>query len=313
MARSAGRPVDEGSAPVTDRGDMLPHGSSRAHRGSVRYPKRLEGLQASAIPSVIMQAGRPWAPEPLALAVVGSRRATESGRQWARALGRAMADAGIAIVSGGALGIDAAAHRGALDGGGRTCVVVPGTVEDPPPRTNRALFEAIIAGGGTLLSEHEEPPPGKLAFSSRNRLIAALSDAVLVVEASQASGTRYTVEVARRLGRPVFTKRWPSPDARNQGAESFAADSLGVSTVAEVVAWFDGPGAQSTPEARPPKPLPAEDVDPVWTALSQPMTFESLQARLGADAGQLSLLLANSELAGRVERVAGRWTRRYSA
>ncbi|HZD67488.1 MAG TPA: DNA-processing protein DprA, partial [Actinomycetes bacterium] len=116
-------------------------------------------------------------------AIVGGRRASALRKATARSLATGLATAGICVVSGGAVGIDAAAHTGALDGGGHTVVVLGCGLDVPYPRRNVELFRRVREAGGTLLTEH---PPGArpLAahFLPRNRLIAALSGAVVVVE-----------------------------------------------------------------------------------------------------------------------------------
>ena len=140
--------------------------------------------------------------------IVGTRRPSEVGRQIAYLLGREVASVGGVVVSGGALGIDTAAHQGCLDDGGVTWVVLPSTIDRPLPSSNKPLFSRVVASGGALLSEFEEQPKGKYAFCTRNRIIAALCDALIVVEAFSKSGTFHTVKAARRLERPIFAAPW---------------------------------------------------------------------------------------------------------
>ncbi|MEE2903116.1 MAG: DNA-processing protein DprA [Myxococcota bacterium] len=145
--------------------------------------------------------------------IVGTRKPSEVGRQIAYQLGFDIASMGGVVVSGGALGIDSAAHRGCIEGGGLTWVVLPSTVEHPLPRSNRRLFSEVLSSGGALLSEFEKPPNGKYAFCTRNRIIAALCDLLIVVEAYKKSGTFYTIETARYLERPIFAVPWRMTDA----------------------------------------------------------------------------------------------------
>jgi DNA processing protein len=134
-------------------------------------------------------------------AIVGGRRASALRRATARSLASGLAAAGICVVSGGAVGVDAAAHAGALDGGGATVVVLGCGLDVPYPRRNLDLFHRVREGGGTLLAEH---PPGArpLAahFLPRNRLIAALTGAVVVVEAALGSGSLSTARAAGSRG-----------------------------------------------------------------------------------------------------------------
>jgi DNA protecting protein DprA len=138
---------------------------------------------------------------PDALAIVGSRRASPGGSAWATALAERQARAGRLIVSGGARGIDAAAHRGALAAGAPTVAFVGTPGDRIYPASNRALFEAIVVGRGALVSEH---PPLSATFKAdhamRNRFIAAIARSVVVVEAAAASGTLNTAKWALRLG-----------------------------------------------------------------------------------------------------------------
>jgi DNA processing protein len=135
------------------------------------------------------------------VAVVGGRRASPLRRAAARSIGGGLARAGWCVVSGGAVGVDAAAHTGALEAGGRTVVVLGCGQDVPYPRANTGLFARVRAAGGTLTSEH--PPgaqPRAAHFLPRNRLIAALSTAVVVVEAAAGSGSLSTARAAGSRG-----------------------------------------------------------------------------------------------------------------
>jgi DNA processing protein len=135
------------------------------------------------------------------VAVVGGRRASPLRRAAARSIGAGLARAGWCVVSGGAVGVDAAAHAGAVDAGGRTVVVLGCGLDVPYPRANAGLFARVRAAGGTFVSEH--PPatqPRAAHFLPRNRLIAALSTAVVVVEAAEDSGSLSTARAAGSRG-----------------------------------------------------------------------------------------------------------------
>ena len=143
-----------------------------------------------------------------AVAIVGARAATQIGMDRAHALAKHLARGGYRIVSGGALGIDGAAHRGALAGGGTTTVVMGSGLARPYPARHRPLFDQVLAAGGALVSmlaDDAEPRPG--TFVSRNPLIAALADSVIVVEADIHSGSLSTARAATRLGRVLAA--WP--------------------------------------------------------------------------------------------------------
>lgn len=143
-----------------------------------------------------------------AVAIVGARAATQIGMDRAHALAKHLARGGYRIVSGGALGIDGAAHRGALAGGGTTTVVMGSGLAHPYPARHRPLFDQVLASGGALVSmlaDDVMPRPG--TFVQRNPLIAALADAVIVVEADLNSGSLHTARAATRLGRILAA--WP--------------------------------------------------------------------------------------------------------
>ncbi len=135
--------------------------------------------------------------------MVGARRASDYGLEVARSLGRGLGRAGVTVVSGMALGIDSAAHSGALGSGGGTVAVLPGAADRPYPRVKRALYDQIRRTGAVV----SELPPGaptfRWSFPARNRIIAALSALTVVVEARERSGSLITARIASELGRPV--------------------------------------------------------------------------------------------------------------
>jgi DNA processing protein len=138
------------------------------------------------------------------VAIVGARAASRTAMDRAFALASHLAGRGITVVSGGAIGVDAAAHRGALAGGGRTTVVLGSGVDVAYPLRNASLFAAVVDGGGALVSMFPVgTQPRRENFPRRNRLIAALADHTVVIEAAARSGSLSTARAARELGRPV--------------------------------------------------------------------------------------------------------------
>jgi len=143
-----------------------------------------------------------------AVAIVGARAASTRGMERAHALAKHLASAGVHVVSGGALGIDGAAHRGSLAGGGTTTVVLGSGIDVVYPTRHAPLFDQIVAAGGALVSMFPagmQPRAG--TFLQRNPLISALADAVIVVEADVRSGSLSTAAAARKQGRLVGA--WP--------------------------------------------------------------------------------------------------------
>jgi DNA processing protein len=171
------------------------------------YPRRL--LEADDAPAVLHVAGdmrrltalqRPDAP---AVAIVGARRAGLDGLQVARGLGRGLAAAGVTVISGMALGIDSAAHAGALEVGGPTLAVLAGGADVAYPASKRALHRERVRGQAAI----SEMPPGfkpfRWCFPARNRTIAGLASMTIVVEATERSGSLITADLAQQLGRAV--------------------------------------------------------------------------------------------------------------
>ena len=143
------------------------------------------------------------------MAIVGARRCSTLGGEVARDLGRRLGSAGVCVVSGAAYGIDASAHRGALDAGGRTIAVLGSGIDVGYPRSSADLIERI-AQTGSVVSEYAPGVPAEpLRFPARNRIVVALASALVVVEGAALSGSRISVDHALDLGREVFAVPGP--------------------------------------------------------------------------------------------------------
>lgn len=139
------------------------------------------------------------------LAIVGARKATPYGLSCARRFGRLAAERGVVVISGGARGCDAAAHKGALEAGGETVAFLGGGADNLYPPEHAKLFQQIIDSGGAIVSEHAwDTPPLPKQFRTRNRLIAGLARATLIVEAGLPSGTFSTADEALTAGKEVL-------------------------------------------------------------------------------------------------------------
>lgn len=168
----------------------------------IPYPPFGIYLRGAALPDITQA---PSTAKTMALAIVGTRRASDDGKRVTRSFARDLAAAGFTIVSGLAFGIDAAAHNGTLDAGGTTVAVLAGGLDGVYPHSHRGLAEKILASGGTLASEYPpgEPPFG-YRFIERNRIISGVSRGVLVVEAPESSGALATARYAVEQNREVF-------------------------------------------------------------------------------------------------------------
>jgi DNA processing protein len=152
-----------------------------------------------------------------AISIVGTRRADEEALDFAYDLGRNAALQGFVVVSGGAIGIDRAAHDGAIDGGGCTVVVLPTGLDAPYPRANHDLFSRAVEAGCLLTEAEDGADAQRGRFLTRNRLIAALGQSTVVVQAPSRSGALSTARIARQLGRAVFAVPASPWDPRGSG------------------------------------------------------------------------------------------------
>ena len=169
----------------------------------LHYPPRLQVLESAgiALPTLWYRGTLPGGDS---LAVVGPRDAPPEALRWvAREVARLARD-GIVIWSGGARGIDAAAHRAALEAGGRTVVVTAGPLQQPHPRKHRGLYREVVAHGGAVITQSQHEQRAHYQFLKRNQVLVALSQAVLAVGARAGGGTWHSIQTARKLQRPVL-------------------------------------------------------------------------------------------------------------
>ena len=270
------------------------------------FPEPLNHLHDP--PPLLFLRGDPSLLELPAVAVVGSRKASEYGRGLARDMGAGLARAGVAVVSGLALGIDGAAHRGALAAGGSTIAVLGCGPDVVHPRSHRRLFEAILRDG--LLVSEFLPGAAPLPhhFPRRNRLIAGLSEAIVVVEAARRSGALITVDHALAIGRDVFAVPGPVGRAQSEGVHALIREGAGLATGARDV--LRGVGLESgAPEAPSRDSTPAGLDDrqrAMWDALeADPDHIDVLANRAGLDATAAAATLSVMEIHGWVRRAPG--------
>jgi DNA processing protein len=180
-------------------------------------------------PAELRTRGRWPPPEGPRVAIVGSRRPSPYGEAVAEQLGSELARAGVIVVSGLALGIDAAAHRGALNGGGITVAVMGTGVDLVYPAAHSRLADEILAGGGALVSQFPDGTvPRRQNFPARNWTIAALSDVVLVVEAGEGSGALITADAALHLHKEVMAVPGSVFSALSVGTHGLLRDGAGL-------------------------------------------------------------------------------------
>jgi DNA processing protein len=247
-----------------------------------------------------------------ACAIVGTRASTSYGERMAAELAAGLAERDVAVVSGGAFGIDGAAHRATLGGDGLTVAVLAGGVDVPYPSAHAAMLRRI-GQEGLLVSEY--PPgvrPARHRFLTRNRLVAAMSGATVVVEAGLRSGAANTAAWARSLGRPVCAVPGPVTSSASAGCHVLIRDGAELVTRGEEVVELVGAAGELAPDPdRPSSPLDGLSDAELRTYDALPArglrTVDQIAAAAGLPATQVLGPLATLELAGLVVRHDGRW------
>jgi DNA processing protein len=272
------------------------------------YPERLKEV-SDPPPALYVRGAVPDVP---AVAVVGSRGASPSGIRAARALGRALGEVGVCVVSGLAVGVDAAAHEGALQTGGPTVGVLGCGIDVVYPRVNRALFERVGDAGALVSEYYLGEPPLAWRFPARNRIIAGLGDAVVVVEAPQKSGALITARHATECGRDVWAVPGPLAVPECRGSNRLLADGAGVlwDVVEFVEAYAQGierSSASDLPVSEPPVPssLPEGEAVVLSGVGFEPTGVDVISERSGLETRSVLSSLALLELKGYVARAPG--------
>jgi DNA processing protein len=251
-----------------------------------------------------------------AVAVVGARRATASGRAFARNLAMELTEAGAVVVSGLALGVDAAAHLGALEAGGATVAVLGSGPDQIQPMTNLPLADRILATGGLILSEYSPgTPAAPFRFPERNRIISGLSRGVVVVEASSRSGSLITARLAAEQGREVMAVPGVPGYAGSSGTNRLLKNGAAlIESAADVLLAIGSDvagvkGLLAVPDAVPQSPALQRLLDLLD---GQARTLDDLACAAGEPLEVCAAHLTALELEGFVQRVAGGYIRRPS-
>lgn len=214
----AGFDVREVLAPLEERG------ISALTLGHDDYPERLREIPDPP-PALYVDGELPGAP---IVSLVGSRRASATGIRNAREIGRALGERGACVGSGLALGIDAAAHEGAIEAGGSVIGVLGCGIDVVYPKKNRSLFESVKRSGAVISEYYLGEAPLQWRFPARNRVISGLSETVVVVEAPEKSGALITARHGLEAGRDVWTVPGPIGVAECRGSNRLLADGAGV-------------------------------------------------------------------------------------
>ena len=280
--------------------------------GDPGYPPLL--AEIADAPPVLTVLGDPALLQERSVALVGARNASTNGRCIARLLAADLADAGLAVVSGLARGIDTAVHAGALETG-RTVAVLAGGADVPYPPQNQGLYRRIIETGAVVseLPPGTEPRAGH--FPRRNRIISGLSEGVVVVEAAVRSGSLITARLAAEQGREVMAVPGPPSDPRARGANGLIRQGATlVETVADVFDALATPvparTVAETPVSDGAADWNARDTDTARTALiaalgPAPVPVDALVRDLNLPPAAVRGAILELEIAGQLERQTG--------
>jgi DNA processing protein len=269
------------------------------------YPENLRSVPEA--PSLFC-AGEILPTDRLAVAIVGTRKATPVGREVAYEIASDLARAGVTIVSGLAEGIDAASHRGALEAGGRTIACLGAGIDVVYPRTNRLLFSEIPKRGA-LVSEYPwgaKPLPWH--FPARNRIIAGLSLGVLVIEAGDKSGALITADWAIKHGKPVMAVPGSVKSRASQGSNRLIQDGAYLASCAKDVLSFLRQETEYIPEAvsEPVLSLTLEESYVLEEVTGDVFSVEQAHSRVPSlTTGRLMSVLSSLEVKGVLKRLPG--------
>lgn len=273
------------------------------------YPQQL--LQLPDAPALLFVLGEPLALTARQLAMVGARSASPLGCRTAREFARYFVQAGLTVTSGLALGIDAASHEGALQGGGATIAVCATGLDIIYPIQHRDLAERVRASGALVSEFPPATPPRPLNFSQRNRLISALSQGTLVVEAALRSGSLITARRALQLGRVVFAMPGCINTRGSRGCHKLIrAGATLVEEPSEVLTTLKIPSPNQRLARRPNPPGQAKVLDKGYEMLLdavgfEPATVDALALRTGLPGESIASMLLALELEGHVAPYPG--------
>ncbi|MBX3070101.1 MAG: DNA-processing protein DprA [Thermomicrobiales bacterium] len=266
------------------------------------YPRLL--AQISGAPPVLYVRGKLLPEDDTAVAFVGTRRSTAYGRHVVAKLAGDLAAAGVTVVSGLALGIDGAAHQGALERGGRTVAVLAGGVDVIYPSEHRSLAERITASGALISDYPPGTKPDAPHFPARNRLISGLSLATVVVEAPRRSGALITVNFAADQGRDVFVVPSNVDSAAGEGSNRLLRDGARAVTCAADI--LEDLGLAAREESEPDSPVEhlSDDERRILAVIgSEPRHMDEIVVTAGLSISQGAAIMTMLELRDLVRNV----------
>lgn len=275
-------------------------------KGSDEYPLRLKNLPR--MPEKLYCRGKLPADDAPTAAVVGARGCSAYGRVQAFAFARFLSRAGVQIISGLAYGIDSEGHKGALEGDTPTFAVMGNGPDICYPAANRSLYQRIMLSGGGIISEYPPGTPGKpYHFPERNRIISALSDLVLVVEAREKSGSLITAECALEQGKAVYALPGAVNEPLSRGCHKLIYDGASIAYCPEILLseWGISEKKESKRTEKSKLGL-ASDLNMVYSCLDlRPKNMDYVIRKTGFSPGRTGSLLIELVLMG-LARETGR-------
>ncbi len=243
------------------------------------------------------------------VAMVGSRACDPYGLEIARDIAAGLARAGVCVVSGGAEGVDGAAHEAALDAGGRTIAVLGCGVDVIYPAGHARLFRRILDSGGALVSEYDDDAPGaRWTFPARNRIVSGLSEAVVVVRAGAKSGALITADWAKKQGVPLFAVPGDVREEGSQGPLALLRAGAKLAASAQDVLAEIGLAGQLELPVKEAAPRLDGDEAAAWRTLGRsPLHADEIARAAGLTPRQALAALLNLELQGLCEQRPGHY------
>lgn len=274
-------------------------------KSDLRYPVRMKNLPG--MPKKLYVKGKLPADDLPSAAIVGARSCSNYGKNMAREFARVLSDAGVQIISGLALGIDGEAHAGALLGKTPTFGVMACEVDCCYPRSNQRLYQKILEKGGILGEQPAGTPAMPYLFPARNRIISALSDVVLVVEARRKSGSLITVDFALEQGKAVYAVPGRVGDALSEGCNQLIAQGAGIACAPEdILRELGCLGGQIAQNAQQRKLLGmSAQAQYVFGQLEEnPLSLEEICRRVPYEFGQVVAALVELQIEGVVLEIS---------
>ena len=271
---------------------------------SAEYPEKLNNYPK--MPEILFVKGRLPDRKKPSIAIVGARACSTYGRIQAFRYAKVLSSAGVQIISGMAYGIDAEAHKGALEGGTATYAVLAGGVDICYPAGNKALYERILREGGGIISEQ---PPGMRArnyfFPARNRIISGLADMVLIVEAREKSGSLITAQWALDQGKTVYAIPGPVNEELSIGCHKLIYDGAGIAYSPEILLRELGMNYENKVKSDSKNDLGlASDLKLVFSCLDLgPKSMDFLIQKTGLPPRQIGSLLLELKLSGLIREI----------